>query len=35
MKLEHYLIFIMLGFFGYAVFVRLAILILTGKDING
>ncbi len=35
MKLDHYLILFMLGFFGYALFVRLAILILTGKDING
>jgi len=34
MKLDHYLILFMLGFFGYALFARLAILILTGKDIG-
>ena len=35
MKFDIYLMLIMLGLFGYVLFARLMILILTGKDING
>lgn len=35
MKFENYLMLITLGLFGYVLFARLMILILTGKDING
>ena len=35
MKFENYLMLIFLHIFGYVLFARLMILILTGKDING